>query len=82
MGIRTRKPTSPGRRFQTCLGLRRDHGQAPGEVTARSQAEDRRAQRPGPDKQHAIAAADTSSQYRIIDFKRSKDGVTAKVRGH
>ena len=34
MAIRSRKPTSPGRRFQTTLRLRRDHQDHAGEVAA------------------------------------------------
>ena len=40
MGIRSRKPTSPGRRFQTVGRLLRDHQVPPREVAARSQAEE------------------------------------------
>ena len=42
-------------------------------------AEERRPQRLRPQDRRATAAAATSGQYRIVDFKRIKDGVTAKV---
>ena len=71
----TNQPRSP---LPDRLRLRRDHGQAPGEVAARSQAEVRRAQRPRPDDVRHRGGGH-KQQYRIIDFKRNKDGVTAKV---
>ena len=48
MALRKRKPTSPGRRFQTGLGLLRDHEDHAREVAARAQAGYRRPQQPRP----------------------------------
>ena len=61
MGIRSRKPTSPGRRFQTSSDFSEVTKSTPGEVAARPQAQDRRAQRPRPQDRRATAVAVTSS---------------------
>ena len=80
MPIRKRKPTSAGRRFQTRLGLRRDH-QGPPErslVKPKPRTGGRNAygrmtarHRGGGHKQ----------QYRVVDFRRNKDGVAGQGRG-
>ena len=78
MALRKRKPTSPGRRFQTVVRLLRDHQVRAREVAARQEAAHRRPQhlrsQDGPPPRRRPQAA-----YRIIDFRRNKDGVPAKV---
>ncbi|CAN5676387.1 50S ribosomal protein L2 [soil metagenome] len=78
MGIRTRKPTSPGRRFQTVSDfseITKDRPErtllAPKPRSGGRNAQGRKTarHRGGGHKQ----------QYRLVDFKRVKDGVTAKV---
>ncbi len=78
MAIRSRKPTSPGRRFQTSSDFSEITKTTPEKslLAAKSKTGGRNSygrktarHRGGGHKQ----------QYRIIDFKRVKDGVTAKV---
>ena len=78
MALRKRKPTSPGRRFQTVSDfaeITKDKPEtsllAPKHSTGGRNAYGRKTarHRGGGHKQ----------QYRIIDFKRTKDGVPAKV---
>jgi len=77
MALRSRKPTSPGRRFQTVSDfaeITRDRPDArwssPPEVRRPQQL--RPQDLPPPRRRHKRA-------YRIIDFHRNKDGVPAKV---
>jgi large subunit ribosomal protein L2 len=78
MGIRTRKPTSPGRRFQTVSDF--------AEITKKRPEKSLLGPKPQSGGRN-VHGRKTSrhrggghkQQYRIIDFKRSKDGVTAKV---
>ena len=78
MGIKTHKPTSPGRRFQTCSTFE--------EITRRSPEKGLL----GPNNRSAGRNSNgriTSRhrggghkrKYRYIDFKRNKDGIPAKV---
>ncbi|MBJ7261064.1 MAG: 50S ribosomal protein L2, partial [Acidimicrobiia bacterium] len=78
MGIRKRKPTSPGRRFQTVSDfaeITRDRPEksltrAKGKTGGRNSYGRMTARhRGGGHKQ----------KYRVIDFRRDKDGVPAKV---
>ena len=78
MGIRTRKPTSPGRRFQTSSDFT--------EVTKSTPEKSLLAPKPksGGRNVHGRKTArhrggGHKQQYRIIDFKRQKDGVPATV---
>ncbi|MEI6402417.1 MAG: 50S ribosomal protein L2 [Actinomycetota bacterium] len=80
MAIRSRKPTSAGRRFQTTSDFSEITKSTPEKslLTSKSKSGGRNVygrktarHRGGGHKQ----------QYRIIDFKRTKDGVTAKVAG-
>ncbi len=78
MGIRSRKPTSPGRRFQT--------------VSDFSEITKDKPERSLIAKQHSTGGRNSygrktarhkggghKKRYRIIDFKRNKDGVPASV---
>ncbi|MBW1704638.1 MAG: 50S ribosomal protein L2 [Deltaproteobacteria bacterium] len=78
MGIKTNKPTSPGRRFQSCLTFE--------EITRKSP--EKSLLRPlrktgGRNSKGRITVRHRGSghkrMYRIIDFKRDKDGVPARV---
>src|SRR5213082_535210 len=78
MAIRKRKPTSPGRRFQTSSDF--------SEVT--KDRPEKRLTKPKPKSGGRNAYGRMTSRhrggghkqrYRIIDFKRNKDGVPAKV---
>jgi large subunit ribosomal protein L2 len=78
MGIRSRKPTSPGRRFQTAADF--------SEITKSRPEKSLLA--PKPKKGGRDAGGHMTSRhrggghkqrYRVIDFKRVKDGVPAKV---
>ena len=78
MGIRTRKPTSDGRRFQTVTDF--------AEITKTTPEKSLLAPLPfkaGRDTQGRISSRHLGGRhkrmYRIIDFKRTKDGVVAKV---
>ena len=78
MGIRSRKPTSPARRFQTVADF--------AEVTKSKPEKRLTGSKPksGGRNVHGRKTArhrggGHKQQYRQIDFKRTKDGVTAKV---
>jgi len=78
MGIRTRKPTSPGRRFQTVSDF--------AELTKTRPEKSLLAPKPksgGRNNRGKKTARHRGGghkqRYRIVDFKRSKDGVPAKV---
>ena len=78
MGIRTRKPTSPGRRFQTVSDF--------SEITKSRPEKSLLAPKPKSGGRNAYGRKTSrhrggghKQQYRLIDFKRAKDGVTAKV---
>jgi large subunit ribosomal protein L2 len=78
MGIRTRKPTSPGRRFQTVSDF--------AEITKSRPEKSLLAAKPKTGGRNAHGRQTSrhiggghKQQYRIIDFKRNKDDVTAKV---
>ena len=79
MGIRRYKPTTPGRRGATVSDFADLTPGAKPEKSCcvpsrrRAAATTRAGSPPG------IAAAVTSSMYRLIDFRRNKDGVPAKV---
>ena len=78
MALRKRKPTSPGRRFQTVSDfaeITKDHAR---EVAARP--EDSTGGRNNYGRKTARhKGGGHKQQYRIIDFRRNKDGVPAKV---
>ncbi len=78
MAIRKRKPTSAGRRFQTSSDF--------SEVTKSSPEKTLLAPRPRTGGRNAYGRKTArhrggghKRQYRVIDFKRNKDGVEAKV---
>ena len=78
MALRKRKPTSPGRRFQTVSDFKditRDKPEksllAPKHKTGGRNAHGRKTAR--------HRGGGHKRQYRIIDFRRNKDGVPAKV---
>jgi hypothetical protein len=68
----------PGRRFQTSSDFSRDHQDDAGEVAARAEAEDRGRNSYGR-KTSRHRGGGHKQQYRLVDFKRDKDGVPAKV---
>src|ERR1019366_6446445 len=78
MALRSRKPTSPGRRFQTVSDF--------AELTRSRPERSLLAAKPKTGGRN-MAGRKTSrhrggghkQQYRIVDFKRNKDGVPAKV---
>jgi len=78
MAIRKRKPTSAGRRFQTVSDF--------SEVTKSTPEKTLLAPRPRTGGRNAYGRKTArhrggghKRQYRVIDFKRNKDGVAAKV---
>jgi large subunit ribosomal protein L2 len=78
MPIRSRKPTSPGRRFQTTSDF--------SEVTKDRPEKSLLAPKPNTGGRNNYGRKTSrhrggghKQQYRIIDFKRNKDGVPAKV---
>jgi large subunit ribosomal protein L2 len=80
VGIRTRKPTSPGRRFQTVADF--------SEITKSRPEKSLLAPKPRSGGRNAYGRKTArhrggghKQQYRLVDFKRIKDGVTAKVAG-
>jgi len=78
MAIRSRKPTSPGRRFQTSSDF--------SEITKTSPEKSLLAKKSKTGGRNAYGRKTSrhrggghKQQYRIIDFKRTKDDVVAKV---
>ncbi|MGA1106808.1 MAG: 50S ribosomal protein L2, partial [Ilumatobacteraceae bacterium] len=78
MAIRTRKPTSPGRRFQTSSDF--------SEITASSPERTLLAPAPKSGGRNSYGRKTSrhrggghKRRYRIIDFKRVKDGVPGRV---
>jgi large subunit ribosomal protein L2 len=80
MGIRKRSATSAGRRFQTASDF--------SEVTKSSPEKSLLAPKPKTGGRNAYGritsrhrGGGTKQRYRVVDFKRNKDGVQAKVAG-
>src|SRR6195256_158555 len=78
MPLRKRKPTSPGRRFQTTSDF--------AEITKTKPEKSLLAPKPGTGGRNAYGRKTArhrggghKQQYRLVDFKRNKDGVPAKV---
>ncbi len=78
MGIRSRKPTSPARRFQTVSDF--------AEVTKSEPEKSLLGAKPRAGGRNSYGRKTSrhrggghKQQYRLVDFKRIKDGVTAKV---
>jgi large subunit ribosomal protein L2 len=78
MAIRSRKPTSPGRRFQTTSDF--------SEITKTTPEKSLLAKKTKSGGRNSYGRKTSrhrggghKQQYRIIDFKRTKDGVPAKV---
>jgi large subunit ribosomal protein L2 len=80
MPLRKRKPTSPGRRFQTVSDFR--------DVTKRKPEKSLLVPKSGTGGRNSYGRKTArhrggghKQQYRLIDFKRNKDGVPATVAG-
>ena len=80
MAIRSRKPSSAGRRFQTTSDF--------SEITKSTPEKSLLTSKPKSGGRNVYGRKTArhrggghKQQYRIIDFKRTKDGVTAKVAG-
>jgi large subunit ribosomal protein L2 len=78
MAIRSRKPTSPGRRFQTTSDFSEITKTTP-ERTLLVKKSKTGGRNSYGRKTSRHRGGGHKQQYRIIDFKRVKDGVTAKV---
>jgi len=78
MAIRSRKPTSPGRRFQTSSDFSEITKTTP-EKTLLAKKTKTGGRNSYGRKTSRHRGGGHKQQYRIIDFKRAKDGVTAKV---
>jgi large subunit ribosomal protein L2 len=78
MAIRSRKPTSPGRRFQTTSDFSEITKTTP-ERTLLAPTTKTGGRNVYGRKTARHRGGGHKRQYRIIDFKRVKDGVTAKV---
>ncbi len=78
MGIRSRKPTSAGRRFQTVSDFAEITKSSP-EKSLTSSLTKSGGRNVYGRKTSRHRGGGHKRQYRIIDFKRVKDGVTAKV---
>ena len=78
MAIRSRKPTSPGRRFQTSSDFSEITKTRP-EKTLLAKKTKTGGRNSYGRKTSRHRGGGHKQQYRIIDFKRVKDGVTAKV---
>ena len=78
MALRKRKPTSPGRRFQTVSDFSEITKTTPEKSLLGPQAKTGGRNSYGR-KTARHKGGGHKQQYRIIDFKRTKDGVPAKV---
>ena len=78
MAIRSRKPTSPGRRFQTSSDFSEITKTTP-EKTLLAKKTKTGGRNSYGRKTSRHRGGGHKQQYRIVDFKRVKDGVTAKV---
>lgn len=78
MGIRTRKPTSPGRRFQTVSDFSELTTDRPEKsLLAKKNASGGRNNNGRKTARHK--GGGHKQRYRVIDFRRNKDGVPATV---
>ena len=79
MSTKRYKPTSPGRRGMTVASFEEITKSKPEKSLARTAEIKRRPQlaRAGPRRRHR--GGGHKRMYRIIDFKRDKDGIPAKV---
>ncbi len=80
MAIRKRKPTSAGRRFQTVSDFS-DISKSTPEKTLLAKKTNTGGRNSYGRKTARHKGGGNKNQYRIIDFKRTKDGVEAKVVG-
>jgi large subunit ribosomal protein L2 len=78
MAIRSRKPTSPGRRFQTSSDFSEITKSTPEKSLLAKKSKTGGRNTYGRKTSRHIGGGH-KQRYRIIDFKRTKDGVTAKV---
>jgi large subunit ribosomal protein L2 len=78
MGLRKRKPTSPGRRFQTTSDFSEITKTTPEKSLLSKQSSSGGRNNVGR-KTARHKGGGHKQRYRIIDFKRNKDGVPAKV---
>ena len=78
MAIRSRKPTSPGRRFQTSSDFSEITKTTPERTLLAKKSKTGGRNVHGRMTSRHIGGGH-KQRYRVIDFKRTKDGVTAKV---
>ena len=78
MALRKLKPTSPGQRFVVRVVQDGLHKGEPHESLLRPLPKRRRPQQPGP-HHDAPSRRRSQARYRVIDFKRDKDGVAGRV---
>ena len=78
MGIRVRKPSSPGRRFQTVSDFSEITTTSPEKsLLAKKHSTGGRNNKGRKTSRHR--GGGHKQRYRVIDFKRNKDGVPATV---
>ncbi len=80
MAIRSRKPTSPGRRFQTSSDFSEITKSTPEKSLLVKKSKSGGRNSYGRKTSRHIGGGH-KQRYRVIDFKRTKDGVPAKVAG-
>ena len=78
MALRKRKPTSPGRRFQTSSDFSEITKTTPEKSLLESKSRTGGRNRYGR-KTSRHRGGGHKKQYRKIDFRRNKDGIPAKV---
>ena len=78
MGIRKRKPTSPGRRFQTSSDFSEITKDSPERTLLEKQSKSGGRNNYGR-KTARHRGGGHKRRYRVVDFRRNKDGVPAKV---
>ena len=79
MAVRKRKPTSPGRRFQSVSDFADITTDKPEKSLTHVEAAAPAAATPTVARPRVTAVAAHKRLYRIVDFKREKDGIPAKV---
>ena len=77
-GTSKAKPISPARRFQSVADFKEITKDTPERTLLGPEARQRRAQQPRP-QDRPPPGGGHKQHYRVIDFRRNKDGVPAKV---
>ena len=79
MATRQLKTNEPGQPHSVVLHVRRDHAEQARQEPHRGQEDLRRSQQQGPRSAVRFRGGGHKRRYRIVDFRRNKAGIPAKV---